>query len=359
MQLSYSTSRAAAVPGLLAGNKSDTFVVGHYVAGEELTPGRLVVLNDAGTLEHPQHTSFSRPVGIVCFSPANMQPAVPAAGFTYKAGDAVPVLRRGRIWCDVSSSSEPTALVEANVKSSSTVATDRGKLTTNATSSGTGVEIYDGGPLLFVEKASTTLWLCEVNYPGNATNDDARLDALEADAATANATVSIPLNSFTAADATPLTKFASAGTPTFGLNITDAESLSLRWNNDASPGSVACQVSMPEDLDDAAAVILEFLVSKSGATVGDATSLAITAFLLSPGDLDDADANAGGTTAALVGNATAKTTTLLTRTIAAADVPAGVQTMYFTVTPTAGTLGTDDLCLHSVRMRYTRKIQTS
>lgn len=191
--------------------------------------------------------------------------------------------------------------------------------------------------------------------------DTAQIDvaALQVDAHTANAYVHVPLTSFLDADGDPLAKFVSAGSPTFGFNLADSEALNLRWNNDATPGTALCQLSLPPDLDDTAAAELEFLCSKSGATVGDATTLAVTAFILSAGDLHDADANAGGTTDAVVGNATAKTTKKLTLTIAAADIPASAHSMTFTVTPTAGTLGTDDFMIHSVRLRYTRKIQTS
>lgn len=185
------------------------------------------------------------------------------------------------------------------------------------------------------------------------------VDALQADAATSNAFVHIPLTSFVDADGDPLAKFVSAGTPTFGFNLADSEAFNIRWNNDATPGTALCQVALPPDLDDTAAAQLEFLCSKSGATVGDATTLTITAFLIGAGDLHDADANAGGVSDALVGNAVAKTTKKLTLTIAAGDIQAGARSMTFTVTPTAGTLGTDDLMIHDVRLRYTRKIQTS
>jgi hypothetical protein len=166
----------------------------------------------------------------------------------------------------------------------------------------------------------------------------------------------IPLNSFVDADGDPLAKFASAASPTFGLNLADSEALNIRWNNDASPGTALCQISLPPDLDDAADMDLEFLVSKSGATLADATTLTITAFLRGAGDLHDGDANAGGVTGAVVGDAAAKTLSVLRRTIAAADVPAGGRTMTFTVTPTAGTLGTDDLLLHECRLRYKRRM---
>lgn len=178
------------------------------------------------------------------------------------------------------------------------------------------------------------------------------------DATTSEASIPIPLTSFLDADGDPLVKFVNAASPTFGFALVDSEALCLRWNNDASPGTALCQVTLPEDLDADAAMVLEFLCSKTGATVGDATTLTITAFLTAPGALHDADADAGGVTGALVGNAAAKTTALLSRTIAAADIPDGAHTMTFTVTPTAGTLGTDDLCLHAVRLRYKRKMRT-
>lgn len=185
---------------------------------------------------------------------------------------------------------------------------------------------------------------------------EARLAALEGSEQSAKGLVPIPLTSFLDADGDPLAKFVDAASPTFGFNLADSESLCLRWNNDASPGTALCSVSIPEDCDDAEDMYLEFLCSKSGATVGDATTLTITAFLLAEGDLHDADADAGGVTNALVGDAAAKTTDLLSRTIAAADIPAGARKMTFTVTPTAGLLGTDDLLIHEARLRYTKKL---
>jgi len=173
--------------------------------------------------------------------------------------------------------------------------------------------------------------------------------------ALAYASIGIPLTSFVDADGDPLAKFASAASPTFGLNLADSEAFGIRWNNDATPGTALCQISLPDDLDESAPMNLEFLCSKSGATVGDATTLTVTAFLLAEGSLHDADANAGGVSNALVGNAAAKTTDVLAVTIAAADIPAGARTMTFTVTPTAGLLGTDDLILHEARLRYARR----
>jgi hypothetical protein len=185
------------------------------------------------------------------------------------------------------------------------------------------------------------------------------IDALQVDAATANAWIPVPLNSFTADDGTPLAKFANASSPTFGLNVADSETLCIRWNNDATPGTIRGQVALPPDLDDTAAIKVEFLASKSGATIGDATTLTLASYLLSEGDLHDADTAVASVTAALVGNATAKTTDVLTATIAHGDVPVGARSLVFTVTPTAGLLGTDDIMVHAVGIRYTRKVQTA
>lgn len=165
----------------------------------------------------------------------------------------------------------------------------------------------------------------------------------------------IPLNTFHLSTGAPMAVFADAASPTFGLTVLGAESLAIRWNNDAAPGAAFCEVSLPTDLDESRDAYLEFLCSKSGATVGDATTLTLTAFLLSVGDLYDADADAGGVSNALVGNAVAKTTALLTRTLAAADIPAGARVLTFSVKPTAGLLGTDDFFLHEARLRYVRK----
>lgn len=176
---------------------------------------------------------------------------------------------------------------------------------------------------------------------------------------TAQAHLPIPLTSFLDADGDPLAKFVSAASPTFGFNLADSKALNLRWNNDATPGTALCNVALPQDLDDTAAIVLHFLCSKSGATLGDATTLTITAFFQTVAALHDADADCGGVTGALVGNAAAKTVAELTLSIAAGDVPPAPCGLTFTVTPTAGLLGTDDLMIHAVWIEYKSKILTS
>jgi hypothetical protein len=351
-QSSYDLDNTAALAGQVVEKGR---VVGRYQAAEEIPAGRFVVLNADGKLELPQDTALGKVVGVSMYRSSREPEA-------WQADDYVPVLRAGTIWVE-STASTPADLASANVRHSSTISTHRGKVTDAATSAGAGTEISDPGPVLFYDVDSAEvpsgLALVELAFPGVDSDDDTRLDALEADAATANAIQPIPLTSFLDADGDPLAKFVDAASPTFGFNLANSEALNLRWNNDANPGSALCQIPIPKDIDDTADAYLDFLCSKSGATVGDATTLTVAAYIVSEGDLHDADANCGGVSGALVGNAAAKTTDLLTVTIAAADIPAGAVSMTFTVTPTAGTLGTDDLMIHAARLRYTRKIQTS
>jgi len=220
-------------------------------------------------------------------------------------------------------------------------------------------EVRDARPYVWMGPHVAAMLAIAASEASQLDTAQTEIDALQADALTANAYMPIPLTSFLDADGDPLAKFVSAGSPTFGFNLADSEALNLRWNNDATPGTAICQVNIPSDLDDTAASALEFLCSKSGATVGDATTLTVTAFIISEGDLHDADANAGGVSNAIAGAGVAKTTDVLSVAISAANMPASPRSMTFTVTPTAGTLGTDDLMVHAVGLRYQRKLHTS
>jgi hypothetical protein len=136
----------------------------------------------------------------------------------------------------------------------------------------------------------------------------------------------------------------------------------VRWNNAANPDPICTTVPVPWDLDETADVIATVVASKSGATVGDATTFDLGVFNNVVGALADADANYGGATSAMTGDATAKTVQAVTRTLALANLPnpdAAYASMTITLQPTDGTLGTDDVTVHAVRLRYKRKLRTS
>jgi len=149
--------------------------------------------------------------------------------------------------------------------------------------------------------------------------------------------------------------FSNGASATPGTALVDSKTVGVRWNNHATPGAISVNVPMPEDLDDAENVVVHALVSKTGATLADATKLTIAAFEIVPGALHDADADMGGDTGAVTGDATAKTVTELTLTLTAANIHAAPSALNLQIKPKAGTLGTDDLVLHAVYLEYVRK----
>jgi len=179
---------------------------------------------------------------------------------------------------------------------------------------------------------------------------------------TAQAYLHLPLTNFVDAETaagTPLTLFVDAVATLPGLSIVDAEALAIRWNNHATPGDVMQSIPLPEDLDDTADFTIHYMVSKSGATLGDAVTFDSAIVFQTDGALHDADTPVVDTSSALVGDAAAKTVTELEATFAAADIPSGAKVMNIMIHPTDGTLGTDDCHLLGVWIEYTRRTLTS
>jgi len=171
--------------------------------------------------------------------------------------------------------------------------------------------------------------------------------------------IPIPILAFPEADGTALAAFSDGASPTPGFDLVDSEVVGVRWNNHANPDPIGGIVPLPPDLDTAKDIVLHFLASKTGATVGDAVKWTAQVFFLVDGALHDADADAGGDSSAMTGDATAKTVQEETLTIAAADVPTGALAMVITIQPKDGTLGTDDVVLESAWAEYSRKLLTS
>lgn len=151
--------------------------------------------------------------------------------------------------------------------------------------------------------------------------------------------------------------FANGASTTPGTQFTDSKTAAVRWNNDAAPGAIAFNLPIPPDLDPARDLVLKAIVSKVGATVGDATKLTVGAFLHAPGSLHDADVDFGGDTGAIAAPAAASKTVQapISVTLAAANLIAAPCGLCLTIKPKAGTLGTDDLVLHEAWLEYTRK----
>jgi hypothetical protein len=191
-----------------------------------------------------------------------------------------------------------------------------------------------------------------------ATDVEAALAEVYTDMTTAQAFYPIPLSSFFDADGDPLVKFIDGASAVPGLNLADSEAFGMRWNNNGTHDPILTSFPLPPDLDATADVILHIRASKTGNTLADATTFAVTAFNQTNAALHDADADFGGTTSAMTGDAAAKTVQEVTLTLANANIAAD-STVTMTIDPTSAVLTTDDVIILGVWLEYTRAILTS
>lgn len=171
--------------------------------------------------------------------------------------------------------------------------------------------------------------------------------------------IPIPLTSFVDVAGTQLTTFADAEGAQPGLELTNSKALGIRWNDHAAPLAVMSQFVVPNDANVAANMTLKALASKIGATAGDATKFTVALYNQVAATLHDADANYGGNSSAMTGNAASKTVQQVTLTLALANLPAAGSNVTLTIKPKDGTLTDDDVCLHAVWIEYKGKALTS
>ena len=166
-------------------------------------------------------------------------------------------------------------------------------------------------------------------------------------------------NDFYLLTGAPLAVFANGASAVPGSAIVDSKASAVRWNNNATLDGILTSFAMPNDCDITENMIVQIRASKTGATLADAPTFVVGAYNQVIGALHDADADFGGTSSAMTGDATAKTIQVVTQRLAAADLAASPASVTMSIKPTDGTLGTDDLVLHSVRIIYTKKLLTS
>jgi hypothetical protein len=152
----------------------------------------------------------------------------------------------------------------------------------------------------------------------------------------------------------PLAIFSNGASAVPGSAIVDSKAFAVRWNNNATLDGIVASFRMPIGADLASNATMTIYASKTGATVGDAVTFDIALYNQVAGALHDADANFGGTSSAMTGNATAKTIQAVTRTLTAADLAAHPASVTVTIKPTDGTLGTDDLVFLGARILFRR-----
>lgn len=169
--------------------------------------------------------------------------------------------------------------------------------------------------------------------------------------------IPLPLNNFWLPTGAPLAAFADGASPTPGLALDNSEAAGIRWNNHGTPTEVVTTFQAPTDRKPGTVATVKVRASKSGATAADTSPFTINAFNQVDGALHDADADFGGDTNAMTGDAAAKTVQTVGRDLASADLVDGA-TVTLKVQPKDGELDTDDVTVHEIWIEY-EKIATS
>lgn len=140
-QTSYSLNPPRAVAGMLRRN-DEAVLIRSFVCSEDIPFGSVVELV-SGQIRRPQTASaIGKIQGVAMFSDAKE-----AYSGGWKSGDRVPVVLQGTVWVPYTGTAPSSTtltdwVTSFNVYSSSTIATNRGKVTLTATSASAGVEIY-------------------------------------------------------------------------------------------------------------------------------------------------------------------------------------------------------------------------
>ena len=242
---------------------------------------------------------------------------------------------------------------EALSRGATLYAADDGEI--SDTSSGTSIgialeeatadqDIIEYACFTIISTAAANISLADAGTFTDQTTVEAAIAEIYQDLFSAQGFIPVPLSSLFESDATNITALAGNTTPVRDMANGDTDSgIVLTW---ATPNvdAVIFQVPLPPDLDVSADVVVHFRAKSGGAT--DTPVFAADSYF-NEGDTKVED------NAAALGAAYAEKTV----TIAAADVPAGAQTLTCELTPGAHT--TDTIVLSAIWIEYTRALKTS
>ena len=180
-QQTYNQFPAFAQPGQIA--DLSYAEIASYPASEVINPGRLLMLySDGLSVMQAQSTAdtqlTTKLMGVSCLITARESSgafgitAYGVGGPQYNIGDSVPVLQRGRMYAEWKGTTQVAFSVAMNMYSSSTIATDRGKITDAVVSAGAGTEISLIGVGVRTRQTlpnTGNIVLIDVNLPGAVT----------------------------------------------------------------------------------------------------------------------------------------------------------------------------------------------
>ena len=178
-QQTYNQFPAFAEPGQLADLAYAE--IHSFPAAEVIQPGRLLMMaSDGLSVKQAQESGADTQLTTVLVGVSLLQTARESSGAfnitpygvggpQYNIGDMVPVLMRGRVYAEWKGTTQLAFSVAMNVYCSSTVATDRGKITDAAVSAGGGTEISLIGVGVRTRQVlpnTGNIVLIDINLPG-------------------------------------------------------------------------------------------------------------------------------------------------------------------------------------------------
>lgn len=215
-------------------------------------------------------------------------------------------------------------------------------------------EVRDGVVYVLFSPVIAGMITIEAAVAADVVQAQADIDALEADALSAQELIQIPLTAWTDSGG-PLVAFNDGVAN--GLALVDSEALGIRFNPVGEDTStLVTSVALPADLDDAEDLVLHVLAFRVG-SADTTTVLSGSAFFQVPGAAHTADADAIAADSAAL-NAATTVVQEVTLTMAAADVPAAPASVTITLAPSSA-LDADDLVITSTWLEYTRKLRTA
>jgi hypothetical protein len=150
---------------------------------------------------------------------------------------------------------------------------------------------------------------------------------------------------------------AFANGTTDGWTQLSSKAMAIRWNDGGTPTDIVAQFILPQDYDDAAAVVVHFLgaIVKAGGSESDSPTLTCEAYFDVAAAAPAADTDCGGTSGEFL---TASGAVLQEKmlTISADDAPAAPTVLTLIFHPTDGQLATDDFVCLPPWLEVTRKI---
>lgn len=212
-----------------------------------------------------------------------------------------------------------------------------------ATADGDQIEMVD---FTIISTAAANISIADAGGFTATTTAEAALQEIYQDLLSAQHFVGIPLATLLETDASNIVGYLGpATTPVLDMANGDTDSaLTVTWaSSDSTP--LLIQIPLPPDFDPSADLVLHIRAAMGGVT--DTPTIASDTYF-NEGDTKVEDASA-----AITGTSYAE----YTITVAAADIPAGAQTVSIELTPGAHT--TDTLLITAAWLEYTRSILTS